>query len=310
MKLKNRLKRQAMDNAQVADRKVEQLQENMRLPGGWQLPPFGVHQVLALVIVAVALWAVGLIWLGLQGGQQWVGSWQEQVTIHVYVEQKQADIVEPLQKALTSIEGVDRVRLVPRYETQDWLQKWLGGSDLDASGFAKYLPDSLEVSLADTRDPEVLKRIQETAQKLGGSINEAELSLADAWDVMESIHSLAWFATIVMGLAMALIVSNTLRMILLARAEEVYLMRLMGAKEWFVRLPFVLEGLALGAGAGFLAWLLQWPLLWFTSSWQDNLGVDLSGWVMLLPLLFFGALAGCLGALIATMNIVSPENEK
>ena len=86
-------------------------------------------------------------------------------------------------------------------------------------------------------------------------------------------------------------------------------MRLMGAKEWFVRLPFVLEGLMLGAGAGFLAWVLQWPLLWFTSDWQESLGIDLSGWALLLPLVICGSIVGCIGALIATANIVSPESE-
>ena len=88
-----------------------------------------------------------------------------------------------------------------------------------------------------------------------------------------------------------------------------HLMRLMGAKEWFVRLPFVLEGLLLGAGAGFTAWLLMWPLIWFTSDWQSSLGVDLSGWVMFLPLIFGGAVVGAMGALIATANIVSPETD-
>ncbi|MDQ6983698.1 MAG: FtsX-like permease family protein, partial [Ghiorsea sp.] len=139
--------------------------------------------------------------------------------------------------------------------------------------------------------------------------NEDELQLVEAGDVLGTIQSLAWFATITLALAMALIVSNTLRMILLARAEEVHLMRLMGAKEWFVRLPFVLEGLLLGAGAGFAAWLLMWPLIWFTSDWQSSLGVDLSGWVMFLPLIFGGAVVGALGALIATANIVSPETD-
>ena len=51
-------------------KKEQQHKTSMRLPGGWQLPPFGIHQVLALVIVAVALWSVGLVWLALQGGDR------------------------------------------------------------------------------------------------------------------------------------------------------------------------------------------------------------------------------------------------
>jgi len=106
---------------------------------------------------------------------------------------------------------------------------------------------------------------------------------------------------------MALIISNTLRMILLAREEEVHLMRLMGAKEWFVRMPFVLEGLALGAAAGLLAWGLLWPWVWGSSTWLEGSNIQLHLVVLLLPLVFGGALLGCVGALIATARLTSPE---
>jgi len=282
---------------------------SMRLPGGWQLPPFGVHQVLALVIVAVALWSVAVIWLALQGGEQWVGSWQDDIKVHVYVDKNQQETMATLQSNLMDIDGVDDVRLVSDGETQAWMEKWLGGEGLNATNFSKHLPASIEITLLEPRLETVLDDIRDAALAYEADINEDELQLVEAGDVLGTIQSLAWFATITLALAMALIVSNTLRMILLARAEEVHLMRLMGAKEWFVRLPFVLEGLLLGAGAGFTAWLLMWPLIWFTSDWQSSLGVDLSGWVMFLPLIFGGAVVGALGALIATANIVSPETD-
>ena len=97
-------------------------------------------------------------------------------------------------------------------------------------------------------------------------------------------------------------------MTLLARADEIHLMRLLGAREWFVRMPFVLEGVLLGAGAGVLAWLLLWPLLWVTGDWFDALQVDLSTWGLLLPLLFGGWLVGGLGAAIATARVVSSQS--
>jgi len=295
-------------SSRTPSKQLTEHKSSMRLPGGWQLPPFGVHQVLALAIVAVALWSVAIIWLALQGGEQWVGSWQDEIKVHVYVD-KQQETMATLQANLMDIEGVDDVRLVSDGETQAWMEKWLGGEGLDAASFSKHLPASIEVTLEEPRLEAVLDDIRDVAASQDAEINEDELQLIEAGDVLGSIQSLAWFATIILALAMALIVSNTLRMILLARAEEVHLMRLMGAKEWFVRLPFVLEGLLLGAGAGFSAWILMWPLIWFTSDWQNSLGVDLSGWILFLPLIFGGALVGALGALIATTNIVSPETD-
>ncbi|MDX8401386.1 MAG: hypothetical protein R8K47_02010, partial [Mariprofundaceae bacterium] len=93
-----------------------------------------------------------------------------------------------------------------------------------------------------------------------------------------------------------------------ARADEIHLMRLLGAREWFVRMPFVLEGLALGAGAGGLAWLLEWPLAWWSGEWLDALGVALPVWGLLPMLVAGGAVTGCIGALIATARVVAPDS--
>jgi len=106
---------------------------------------------------------------------------------------------------------------------------------------------------------------------------------------------------------MALIISNTLRMTILARADEIHLMRLMGAQEWFVRMPFILEGMVLGAGAGVAAWLLLWPVVIGTDEWLSTMQVDLSIGMMIFPLILGGGLVGTLGAMLATANVSNGE---
>jgi cell division transport system permease protein len=171
------------------------------------------------------------------------------------------------------------------------------------------LPETLLVRLLDNDAGQfVADDVRDVAERMHAVINEDEVALLGMREVLDKIESLAWFVTVLLALAMALIVSNTLRMILLARAEEVHLMRLMGAKEWFVRMPFVLEGLVLGAGAGLLAWLLLWPWIWGSSEWLAGSMVELHVGVLFLPLLLGGALLGCLGALIATARLVSPDS--
>jgi len=220
------------------------------------MPPFGIHQYLALIIVAVSLWALGSVWMGLQATGQWVGTWQQQV----------------------------------------W-NKWnMWHAKIQhngcSNGWGQFVAD-------DVRD---------VAKRMYAVINEDEVALLGMREVLDKVESLAWFVTVLLALAMALIVSNTLRMILLARADEVHLMRLMGAKEWFVRMPFVLEGLVLGAGAGLLAWLLLWPWVWGSNEWLAGSMVELHVGILFIPLLLGGALLGCLGALIATARLVSPDS--
>jgi len=276
-----------------------------RLPGGFSLPPFGLHQSLALVIVCIALWSVGVLWLVLQAGSVWTQGWQKDVRFHVYLQQQDAQKLNKLATKLQALPGVASVRVVPQRESREWLADWLGDAAEMTDELMASLPGSVEVRPANGSDEFLYDDVADTAAAFGASVNRGEAHLVQAQHVMSKLQNLLWFGSLIMGLAMVTIISNTLRMILLARANEVQLMRLLGAKEWFVRLPFVLEGGLIGGMAGLLAWLLLWPLLLATGDWLVQLDVHISVFVLFLPLLFGGALAGLLGALLATTRIAS-----
>jgi len=279
-----------------------------RLPGGFNLPPFGVQQVLALMIVCIALWAVGLIWLGMQAAGQWVGGWQQDIHIHVYLDHADRSKAVRLKKKLEAVSQVASVRQISATESARWMQDWLQGAGLNEKELAQRLPVTFELSLGDERAEFLFSDIRDAASVFGARVNEDEVSLAQAHHWIAQAEFLAWFASLILALAMALIISNTLRMTLLARADEIHLMRLLGAQEWFVRMPFILEGSVIGSGAGLAAWVLLWPVVLGTGEWLATMQVDLSNWVLLFPLLIGGALAGTAGAVIATARVVSPES--
>src|SRR6185369_10320527 len=56
-----------------------------------------------------------------------------------------------------------------------------------------------------------------------------------------------------LGVASILLIANTIRLSLYARRREVEVMKLVGATDWFIRWPFVLEGVLVGALGGLLA---------------------------------------------------------
>jgi len=62
--------------------------------------------------------------------------------------------------------------------------------------------------------------------------------------------------TLLLVVASVLLVSNTIRLSLFSRRREVEVMKLVGATDWFIRWPFVIEGIVLGALGGTLAILL------------------------------------------------------
>lgn len=283
-------------------------QINPRLPGGFSLPPFGIHQILAVVIVATALWAVGAMWLAMQGAAQWVGSWQQDIHIHVYIDPGRQDEADTLRADLREIPQVESVREISQAEAARWMSEWLNDATLNVNELEQRLPLTLEITLNDERSQFLFDDIRDAAGRHGAQVNDSEVNLARAHDWISRAGYLAWFASLILALAMALIISNTLRMTLLARADEIHLMRLMGAKEWFVRMPFVLEGMLLGAAAGFVAWLLLWPLVLGTAGRFEALAIDLNLWVELLPLIIGGGIVGAFGALIATAQVKSKDS--
>jgi cell division transport system permease protein len=61
---------------------------------------------------------------------------------------------------------------------------------------------------------------------------------------------------VLLSVASILLIANTIRLSLYARRREVEVMKLVGATDWFIRWPFVLEGVLVGAIGGVLAILL------------------------------------------------------
>jgi cell division transport system permease protein len=62
--------------------------------------------------------------------------------------------------------------------------------------------------------------------------------------------------TSLLVLASVLLVSNTIRLSLFSRRREVEVMKLVGATDWFIRWPFMIEGVVLGALGGLMAVLI------------------------------------------------------
>jgi cell division transport system permease protein len=87
--------------------------------------------------------------------------------------------------------------------------------------------------------------IQTVSNKKGYTKKALELTSAVKWGGLA-------FA-VLLTIASVLLIANTIRLSLYARRREVEVMKLVGATDWFIRWPFVIEGLIVGAAGGVLA---------------------------------------------------------
>lgn len=110
--------------------------------------------------------------------------------------------------------------------------------------------------------------------------------------------------SLVLGTAAVILIANTIRMAIYARRDEVSIMKLVGASNWFIRVPFLLEGLIEGVVGAFLAVLTVWVLFRNLASASDTIRLfsfDIAPSFFLrwgTMFVIFGAAAGTIGSLV------------
>jgi cell division transport system permease protein len=111
------------------------------------------------------------------------------------------------------------------------------------------LQNSLEIKLAHAQDaPRVAASLREEIGK--GVVNDVvdNPQVVDKLLTITRVLSIGGLAVLAMMLIVALfVIVNTIRIAVHARRDEIEIMKLVGATDWFVRWPFILEGMLVGA---------------------------------------------------------------
>lgn len=168
---------------------------------------------------------------------------------------------------------------------------------------ANILPASLEIS---TFTPEDLKPIAEIVKQ-----EPVVEEVVFPEDVVASLSSATRLIRVVGGVVVLFLISfSTLITIMIIgfkiriKREEIETMKLLGASNWFIRLPFIFEGIFYASMGAFLGWLTSFLILWyFEPLLINNLGevtsviFPISIITMLLFLLSNLAVAACVGAI-------------
>ena len=201
--------------------------------------------------IFVAVFVTGLAAATLGGAERLLGTWAGEVRISVYLS-KGADL-ERARAAAARIAAPHRVEAVPAAVGLRRLAESLGeeAKILDGVG-PDAVPDAVEVAAPGIS----LAGARELAGRLANVPGVADVDFGNAWlERLERFVARARVAGLallaVLAAATALLVSNTLRLAVFARREEIEIMKLVGATDGFVAAPFLVEGLAQGLlGAG------------------------------------------------------------
>lgn len=219
----------------------------------------GLMSVAALMTVALSLLILGVFTIVVMNLNHMASVLESQVQVTVYLQDSLKEVeMREIGTRITKLPGVTRVTFVSKEEAMGRFKQRLGAQQglLAELGEANPLPNSFEVKVD---RPDRVKPVALAVAQLKG-IEAARYGQ----EVVEQLFSLTRMVRIFgvvliifLGLAALFIIVNTIRLTVFARRREIGIMKYVGATDWFIRWPFIIEGVLLGSlGACISALLL------------------------------------------------------
>jgi cell division transport system permease protein len=256
--------------------------------------------VAVVVTVMISLTLLGASMLTTRIADRMHQKYFNQLEVAVYL---RGDITAAQRDTLGSQLGddprVEEVSYVSKQEAYEKFQaEFADQADLvNSISGPNVLPESYQVKL---KDP---KQYEDVASKYGQApgvdqVYDPQRALKPLFDLLDGVKTVSRIVALVAGAAALLTTFNTIRLAAFSRRREIGIMRLVGAGNFTIQLPFVLEGViagllgaasAVGLLALFKGWVLdntlksffstgvvpnaQWSEVWAVAPWLAGLGI-------------------------------------
>lgn len=210
-----------------------------------------MFSVASIATMAACIFLFGIFFSIVTNFRYMVQKAEEGVAITVFFDEEATDAqIKKIGDELKSQDGVLKVNFVSADEAWDsFKDEYFGDAKELADGFKDDNPlsgsDNYEVYMSDVSKQ---KDVVSYAEKLDGvsKVNKSDVVAK----TLTSVNRLIYYVSIVLiGILLAVsifLISNTVTMGITVRREEIAIMKYIGAKDGFVRAPFIIEGLVIG----------------------------------------------------------------
>jgi len=213
----------------------------------------------ALLTVAVSLTLVGGALLVKRGVDRATVQWKGNVELSIFMKADAAQAEsDAIDRQLKGMPEVKSYRYVSKPEAFDEFRKIFANEpDVRDSLTVEQIPPSYRVVPRQAEQTKVIgQRFDATAGVFRVSYAKEEVDALVS--VTNFLQIMLWGIAAVLLSAASLLILNTIRMAIFARRREVAVMKLVGATNWFIRVPFMLEGLLQGLAGAAMAFGVVW----------------------------------------------------
>jgi cell division transport system permease protein len=228
--------------------------------GFWRNAMMSLAATATVVLMLVLLAALFIVINGLNAGLEFV---ERKVGVTAELEDGlRTDEVEELVAVVEALDGVRDVAYVSPAEAWERLEAAFAesGESLDTGGAPILLQATLEIELAEpefARDVSLVLVARPEVTKITTRQQEVDTLIG----IIGVIRTAGLVAIGLVGLTVLFMIINTIRIAVYSRANEIEIMRLVGASDSFIRWPFILEGILCGLIGSIITVILV-ALIW------------------------------------------------
>lgn len=209
----------------------------------------------SIFTVVLSLFILGFFSIVVLNLNKMADTLESQVQISVYLKDNLSqEEIDTTKAKLSKLDGILNITYTSRDEAMENFKERLGDQKflLEALDDTNPLPNAFSLTV---NSPEQVKNIAQVASELD-TVESASYSQDIINHLFNLTHliRLIGIALIILLLGAAIfIISNTIRLTVFARRKEIAIMKYVGATDWFIRWPFLLEGIILGFLGGSIA---------------------------------------------------------
>lgn len=263
----------------------------------------------SIITIAISLLFLGLFFLISTNTAKIVDAIRERVEMEAFLQEPMDEKrVSDIERQILNIRGVDHVRFISKEEAAAIFKQEFGE---DVKGVLEFnpLPPSFKIFLQEThrtstQADEISKSLRGIPGVDGVIYRREMLEFIEKQTKALNLAGLS--LGVFIGISAIFLVSNTIRLTIHARRRSVQTMKLVGASRWFVRAPFVIEGILQGVIGGGIAAGVIYFLLSFAAG---IISADLAAFIRIDPLFHLmvvasGALLGLFGSAISVRRFI------
>lgn len=215
--------------------------------------------IASMATVAATLFILGVVTLTMVNVDKAVAHIGSKIEVKVFVKEDiTSDQQDALRGKLESIEGVKEVTLETKEQALEKVKEQMkDDAEILTAGFDEKNPFPGSFTVKVTK-PEVVDTIIENVKTADGveTIRDARDIIDKISKLTSSVKVVGIIAFIVFILVSLFLIGNTIKITVYSRKREIGIMKYVGATDWFIRWPFIIEGVILGIAGGIVSTII------------------------------------------------------